>query len=86
MEQNTPINTEINNIPSAQPITNTSNIKDDCSPEQYYFNSWDELETNNNILRGIYAYGFENPSEIQKKAVKAICSGKDVVAQAQSGT
>jgi translation initiation factor 4A len=36
-------------------------------------------------LRGIYAYGFENPSEIQKKAIAPILAGRDVIAQAQSG-
>ena len=48
--------------------------------------NWDQLELNNNILRGIYAYGFENPSPIQARAVLPIIQGKDVVAQAQSGT
>jgi superfamily II DNA/RNA helicase len=38
------------------------------------------------ILRGIYGYGFEEPSPIQKKAIKPIFSGRDVIAQAQSGT
>lgn len=48
--------------------------------------NWDQLELNNNILRGIYAYGFENPSPIQARAILPIIQGKDVVAQAQSGT
>jgi translation initiation factor 4A len=39
-----------------------------------------------NLLRGIYAYGFEKPSEIQTKAIVPIKSGMDVLAQAQSGT
>lgn len=47
---------------------------------------WDELNLDDNILRGIYAYGFENPSEIQKKAILPIIQGQDVIAQAQSGT
>jgi len=38
------------------------------------------------LLRGIYAYGFEKPSEIQKRAIKPIIDGEDVLAQAQSGT
>lgn len=38
-----------------------------------------------NILRGIYAYGFEKPSVIQKQAIRAITTGMDVIAQAQSG-
>ena len=36
--------------------------------------------------RGIYAYGFEKPSAIQQRAIKPIIKGRDVIAQAQSGT
>jgi superfamily II DNA/RNA helicase len=49
-------------------------------------NNWDELEIDTNLLRGIYAYGFEKPSPIQKNAIKPIIIGKDIIAQAQSGT
>lgn len=49
-------------------------------------NNWDDLNLKNNLLRGIYAYGFENPSEIQQKAILPIINGNDVIAQAQSGT
>ena len=38
------------------------------------------------LLRGIYAYGYEHPSVIQQRAIVPCCSGKDVIAQAQSGT
>jgi translation initiation factor 4A len=38
------------------------------------------------LLRGIYAYGFEKPSAIQQRAVVPLASGKDLIAQAQSGT
>ena len=31
--------------------------------------NWDDLNLKDNLLRGIYAYGFEKPSEIQKKAI-----------------
>ena len=48
--------------------------------------SWEELESKTPLLRGIYNYGFETPSPIQKKAIIPIFSGKDVIAQAQSGT
>ncbi len=48
--------------------------------------SWDDLECDINLLRGIYAYGFETPSTIQKKAIKPLLSGRDIIAQAQSGT
>ena len=48
--------------------------------------SWDEIEMDKDILRGIYAHGFENPSPIQQKAIKPLILRKDVIAQAQSGT
>jgi ATP-dependent RNA helicase len=38
------------------------------------------------LLRGIYAYGFEAPSAIQSRAITQIISGRDTIAQAQSGT
>ena len=55
---------------------------------------WDDpdLDLRPNILRGIFAYGFEKPSPIQKKGliplVQPGCKGKrrDILAQAQSGT
>jgi translation initiation factor 4A len=52
----------------------------------YEIKSWDDLDLNTKLLRGIFAYGFEKPSPIQQKAIKPIISGKDVIAQAQSGT
>lgn len=47
---------------------------------------WDDLNISTNLLRGIYSHGFENPSEVQKKAIYPIINKKDVIAQAQSGT
>lgn len=38
-----------------------------------------------NILRGIYAKGYEKPTPIQRKAIKQILNGTDIIAQAQSG-
>jgi translation initiation factor 4A len=49
-------------------------------------NSWDELNISDDLLRGIYSYGFEKPSPIQSKAIKPIIEGRDIIAQAQSGT
>ena len=52
------------------------------------FETWDDehLELKPKLLRGIYGYGFENPSPIQKKAIIPIIKKNDVIAQAQSGT
>lgn len=49
-------------------------------------NSWEDLEISSDLLRGIYSYGFERPSPIQCKAIVPVMKGKDVIAQAQSGT
>ena len=48
--------------------------------------SFESMGLNPQILRGIYSFGFETPSSIQKKAIKPFSSGKDIIAQAQSGT
>ena len=47
--------------------------------------SFDAMELKEELLRGIYAYGFEKPSAIQQRAVKPTLLGRDVIAQAQSG-
>lgn len=38
------------------------------------------------LLRGIYGYGFEKPSAIQQRAIVPVIKDRDVIAQAQSGT
>ena len=48
--------------------------------------TFDELNSKQDLLRGIYGYGFEKPSLIQQKAILPIIKGNDVIAQAQSGT
>lgn len=69
------------------------NTVNDASSEEIIFvssdiliHNWDELNLNSNILRGIFAYGFEKPSPIQQRAIKPIMECRDVIAQAQSGT
>ena len=48
--------------------------------------NWNDLNIKENLLRGIFSFGFENPSPIQKRAIKPIIEKNDVIAQAQSGT
>ena len=52
------------------------------------FEKWDDasVKLKTNLLRGIYSNGFEHPSPIQKQAIIPIKQGKDLIAQAQSGT
>jgi len=48
--------------------------------------SFDAMDLKSELLRGIYAYGFERPSAIQQRAIVPVIKGHDVIAQAQSGT
>lgn len=50
------------------------------------YSSFDHMDLPMELLRGIYAYGFEKPSEIQRKGIVPISKGHDLIAQAQSGT
>uniref|UniRef100_A0A6C0BC79 RNA helicase n=1 Tax=viral metagenome TaxID=1070528 RepID=A0A6C0BC79_9ZZZZ len=56
------------------------------SDELRVFETFDEMGLPDTLLRGIYAHGFEKPSMIQRKAIVPIREGRDVLAQAQSGT
>ncbi|CAG0913033.1 unnamed protein product [Notodromas monacha] len=47
---------------------------------------FDDMNLKEELLRGIYAYGFEKPSAIQQRAIIPCTKGYDVIAQAQSGT
>ena len=55
---------------------------DDASP----VSSFDDMNLKPDLLKGIYAYGFEKPSAIQQRAIRPIVRGRDVIAQSQSGT
>ena len=58
----------------------------DSSPQYSIIEKWDDLDIPPSLLRGIYSMGFEAPSPIQQRAIKQIIDGKDIIAQAQSGT
>ena len=59
-----------------------------CSHKLKYYNTFDdpELNINDDILKGIFAYGFERLSPIQRLAIKPLMDGKDIVVQSHSGT
>ena len=50
------------------------------------YDTFEDLDLKENLLRGIYGFGFEKPSAIQQKAIKPFLDGNDIIAQAQSGT
>jgi len=63
-----------------------SNDTSDNNISTNMINKWDDLVIDENILRGIYSFGFEDPSPIQRKAIIPIINKQDIIAQAQSGT
>jgi len=67
---------------------NTTGDSADIAAASYpEFKKWEDVdEISPDLLRGIYAYGFENPSHIQQKSILSIIQKRDVIAQAQSGT
>ena len=48
--------------------------------------TWDDFGLKTELLRGIFSFGYEKPSDIQKKAIPHILKRKDIIGQAQSGT
>eukprot|EP00811_Abedinium_folium_P036040 NODE_8786_length_1469_cov_12.533532.p1 GENE.NODE_8786_length_1469_cov_12.533532~~NODE_8786_length_1469_cov_12.533532.p1 ORF type:complete len:388 (+),score=68.51 NODE_8786_length_1469_cov_12.533532:105-1268(+) len=50
------------------------------------YESFDDLDLPENLLRGIYSYGFERPSAIQQCGIKPVISGRDTIGQAPSGS
>ncbi|KLO19870.1 ATP-dependent RNA helicase FAL1 [Schizopora paradoxa] len=58
----------------------------ESSEEVKTVSTFDEFGLKEDLLRGIYAYNFEKPSAIQQRAILPIVNGRDVIAQAQSGT
>jgi len=60
---------------------------EDFAPEwDEVYDSFDAMGLHENLLRGIYAYGFEKPSAIQQRGIVPFTKGLDVIQQAQSGT
>ncbi|KAL8270918.1 hypothetical protein Esti_005130 [Eimeria stiedai] len=48
--------------------------------------TFDSMSLKEELLRGVYAYGFERPSAVQQRAIVPIIQGRDVIVQSQSGT
>jgi len=65
---------------------NEPNIFSESTIDLETFEEWSELPIPEELLRGIYAYGFEKPSPIQRKSILSVINGRDILAQASSGT
>lgn len=81
-EQNNDINAENNAVDSSTLLLTEETPEN----ENKEIETWEELDAKMPLLRGVYSYGFEKPSPIQRKAIKPMFDKKDLIAQAQSGT
>jgi len=85
---------ENENIAHENPAPRTSEVRTDYTDSgmrietnwDQVVTSFDEMKLKDELLRGIYAYGFEKPSAIQQRAIMPVLEGHDTIAQAQSGT
>lgn len=50
------------------------------------FSKFEDMGLKDSLLRGVFAYGFENPSAVQSRAIVPLAKGMDLIAQSQSGT
>jgi len=60
----------------------------ELNKELDFYDSFENIDLGikDEILKGIYSYGYENPSQIQRVAIKPIIDGSDLVIQSHSGT
>lgn len=47
---------------------------------------FEDMGLRDDLIRGVFAYGFELPSAVQQRAILPIIKRRDVIAQSQSGT
>lgn len=73
-------------IPHMEQSQNNQEETEMVSDEVNVVDSFDDMNLDEQLLRGIYSYGFEKPSIIQSKAILPFISGRDLIAQSQSGT
>ena len=72
---------KLNTCHSIEMTDITSSI-DEVKP----YETFDEMGLTDQLSRGIYTYGFEQPSKIQQLAIVPMSNRKDILAQSQSGT
>jgi translation initiation factor 4A len=73
-----------NQIKTDEPILEEETVSE--SNTEPICENWDDFDIKHELLRGIYSIGFEKPSPIQQRAIIPMIQGRDIIAQAQSGT
>jgi translation initiation factor 4A len=72
-----------------QKVDSTANTAVDVDVNEKFtqttISSFEDANLKEKLLQGIYSYGWEKPSTIQRKGILPILTGRDVIMQAQSG-
>jgi len=67
--------------------TESENLEAPIDKDDYgSIESFEDLDIDEKITMGILGYGFEKPSPIQQRGILPMLAGRDIIAQAQSGT
>lgn len=74
-------------VPPPSPVLGVdSDMESTAASTLHEYKSFDDMGVSETLLRGIYGFGFEKPSPIQQRAIVPMMKGRDLLAQAQSGT
>ena len=90
MSENTPTSTSLSPTPDTNPNMEDP-VEDPVEDTQTDYKnepieSFDDMNLEDQLLRGVYNYGFERPSIIQQTGIRPLMDKRDVIGQAQSGT
>jgi len=81
------VNTNVNeNNQSTKPQSVNDESKEFETNWHSITDSFESMKLSKNLLRGIFAYGWEKPSTIQQRAIVPVIEENDIIAQSQSGT
>ena len=50
------------------------------------YKTFDDMKLRDELMKGIYAYGFDKPSLVQQRAIMPVKEGKEIIVQSQAGT
>ncbi|KAM3137517.1 Eukaryotic initiation factor 4A-III [Paramecium bursaria] len=67
-------------------ILHDNTVEYETSEHVEVYPSFESMKLREELIRGIYAYGFDKPSAVQQRAIVPIIQGRDVIVQSQSGT
>ncbi len=60
--------------------------EEEAKKSEFYCENFEKMELDDRVLHGVYSYGFDKPSIVQSRAIKAVKTRQDCIVQAQSGT